>query len=85
MAFGTSAPEILLSMIEIFSSGFYAGDLGPGTIVGSAAYNLLIITAVCIMAIDAGKRPREAPIASCRIRMILALWLAFCTTALLTL
>lgn len=27
---------------------FQAGDLGPGTIVGSAAFNLLIITAVCI-------------------------------------
>jgi solute carrier family 8 (sodium/calcium exchanger) len=34
MALGSSAPEILLSCIEMFSHNFYAGDLGPGTIVG---------------------------------------------------
>ena len=32
-----------------------AGELGPSTIVGSAAYNLLIISAVCVMAIPAGQ------------------------------
>ena len=39
MALGSSAPEILLSVIEIFGNNFEAGDLGPGTIVGSAAFN----------------------------------------------
>jgi solute carrier family 8 (sodium/calcium exchanger) len=34
MALGSSAPEILLSIIEIMGSGFEAGALGPGTIVG---------------------------------------------------
>uniref|UniRef100_A0AC34RE45 Sodium/calcium exchanger membrane region domain-containing protein n=1 Tax=Panagrolaimus sp. JU765 TaxID=591449 RepID=A0AC34RE45_9BILA len=34
MALGSSAPEILLSVIEIFGNGFEAGDLGPSTIVG---------------------------------------------------
>ena len=48
MALGSSAPEILLSVIEIMSSGFYAGELGPSTIVGSAAFNMLIISAVCV-------------------------------------
>lgn len=51
MALGSSAPEILLAIIEIVGSGFSAGDLGPGTIVGSAAFNLLVITAVCVMSI----------------------------------
>lgn len=51
MALGTSSPEILLSIIEIVGHGFKSGDLGPGTIVGSAAFNLLVITAVCVMAI----------------------------------
>ena len=46
MALGSSAPEILLSCIEIATSGFYAGELGPSTIVGSAAFNMLIISAV---------------------------------------
>ncbi|RDD45318.1 Sodium/calcium exchanger 3 [Trichoplax sp. H2] len=51
MALGSSAPEILLSIIEIVGNSFKAGDLGPGTIVGSAAFNLLVITATCIVAI----------------------------------
>lgn len=34
MALGSSAPEILLSIIEIYAKNFDAGDLGPGTIVG---------------------------------------------------
>jgi len=55
MALGSSAPEILLSCIEIVQGGFYAGELGPSTIVGSAAYNLLVITAVCVMAIPSGQ------------------------------
>lgn len=55
MALGTSAPEILLSIIETVGHNFEAGNLGPGTIVGSAAYNLLIITSICIIAL----RPAE--------------------------
>lgn len=51
MALGSSAPEILLSSIEIIKEGFSAGELGPGTIVGSAAYNLFVIPAVCILAV----------------------------------
>eukprot|EP00966_Prymnesium_polylepis_P098002 2269959-Prymnesium_polylepis.1 len=54
MALGSSAPEILLSTIEIVTSGFYAGELGPSTIVGSAAFNLLVISAVCVFAIPDG-------------------------------
>ena len=30
MALGSSAPEIMLSVIEIWAKGFHAGDLGPG-------------------------------------------------------
>ena len=54
MALGSSAPEILLSVIEIGGNGFYAGELGPSTIVGSAAFNMLVISAVCVMAIPDG-------------------------------
>nr|CAD2163668.1 unnamed protein product [Meloidogyne enterolobii] len=50
MALGSSAPEILLSVIEIFGNNFEAGDLGPSTIVGSAAFNLFIIVGICILA-----------------------------------
>ncbi|XP_078690890.1 sodium/calcium exchanger 2-like isoform X3 [Branchiostoma floridae x Branchiostoma belcheri] len=55
MALGSSAPEILLSIVGIIKTGFRAEELGPSTIVGSAAFNLLIITAVCVSAIPAGE------------------------------
>lgn len=55
MALGSSAPEILLSVIEIIGNKFEAGDLGPSTIVGSAAFNLFIIIAVCIYVIPDGE------------------------------
>ena len=52
MALGSSAPEILLSIIEIVvKNNFKAGDLGPSTIVGSAAFNLLVISAVCVLCV----------------------------------
>ena len=51
MALGSSAPEILLSAIEIVGNNFKAGSLGPGTIVGSAAFNLFIIIGICIYVI----------------------------------
>lgn len=52
MAFGSSAPEIILSILEAVKDlGKPAGDLGPSTIVGSAAFNLLVISAVSIIAI----------------------------------
>lgn len=58
MALGSSAPEILLSIIEIVGNRFRAGELGPGTIVGSAAFNLLVICAVCIMSLPPGETRR---------------------------
>jgi solute carrier family 8 (sodium/calcium exchanger) len=58
MALGSSSPEILLSIIEIVGNRFEAGELGPGTIVGSAAYNLLMISALCISSINAPETRR---------------------------
>ncbi|KAL7079277.1 hypothetical protein ACQ4LE_001318 [Meloidogyne hapla] len=55
MALGSSAPEILLSVIEIFGNNFEAGDLGPSTIVGSAAFNLFIIVGICIMIVPSNE------------------------------
>jgi len=54
MALGSSTPELLLAIIETFGANFYADDLGPGTIIGSAAYNLFVITALCSMVLGAG-------------------------------
>jgi len=55
MALGSSAPEILLSIIELVGANFYSGSLGASTIVGSAAFNLLGITGVCIAALPDGE------------------------------
>uniref|UniRef100_A0A914PBQ2 Sodium/calcium exchanger membrane region domain-containing protein n=1 Tax=Panagrolaimus davidi TaxID=227884 RepID=A0A914PBQ2_9BILA len=35
--------------------GFEAGDLGPNTIVGSAAFNLFMIIAICVSSIPTGQ------------------------------
>jgi len=52
MALGSSAPEILLSVIETVSTlGSTPGELGPSTIVGSAAFNFMVITGVSIYAV----------------------------------
>ena len=55
MALGSSAPEILLSVIETVTNlGKPPGELGPSTIVGSAAFNLMVISAVSIACLPAG-------------------------------
>lgn len=66
MALGSSAPEILLSVIEsVKNLGLKAGELGPGSIVGSGAFNLLIITAVSIIAVDEPKKIYDLGVYSC--------------------
>ncbi|XP_011189119.2 sodium/calcium exchanger 3 isoform X1 [Zeugodacus cucurbitae] len=74
MALGSSAPEILLSVIEMFQKGFEAGDLGPGTIVGSAAYNLFVIIALCIAVIPNGQVRK---IKHLRVFIVTAAWSLF--------
>lgn len=52
MALGSSAPEILLSVIgTVKDIEAIPGELGPSTIVGSAAFNLLVISGVSIIAV----------------------------------
>mmetsp|Transcript_25877 Transcript_25877/g.65519 ORF Transcript_25877/g.65519 Transcript_25877/m.65519 type:complete len:804 (-) Transcript_25877:2083-4494(-) len=60
MALGSSAPEILLAVMETVSSlGAEPGELGPSTIVGSAAFNLLMISAICVVSPKSSKRISE--------------------------
>ena len=53
MALGSSAPEIMLAVVETLGSLGEPDDggLGTFTIIGSAAFNLLVITAVCIVSV----------------------------------
>ncbi|CAE8639550.1 unnamed protein product, partial [Polarella glacialis] len=81
MALGSSAPEILLSIIELLGNEMYSGELGPSTIVGSAAFNLLCIIAVCIVAIPPGevRKIKEVPVYAMTafFSMFAYLWLLF--------
>jgi solute carrier family 8 (sodium/calcium exchanger) len=53
MALGSSAPEILLNCLEtIGTMEKCPGELGPSTIVGSAAFNLLVISGLSIYAVS---------------------------------
>ena len=56
MALGSSAPEIMLNVLDILLGDFFLGDLGPSTIVGSAAFNLLVILAICVLAVEDGTK-----------------------------
>lgn len=58
MALGSSAPEILLTAIELWANKFFSASIGPQTIVGSAAFNLFIISAVCVTALPSPETRR---------------------------
>uniref|UniRef100_A0A8C4HIW5 Calx-beta domain-containing protein n=1 Tax=Dicentrarchus labrax TaxID=13489 RepID=A0A8C4HIW5_DICLA len=74
MALGSSAPEILLSVIEVCGHKFEAGELGPGTIVGSAAFNMFVILGICVWTIPAGETRK---IKHLRVFFITAFWSIF--------
>ncbi|XP_066244476.1 sodium/calcium exchanger 3 isoform X1 [Saccopteryx leptura] len=74
MALGSSAPEILLSLIEVCGHGFIAGDLGPSTIVGSAAFNMFVIIGICVYVIPDGETRK---IKHLRVFFVTAAWSIF--------
>uniref|UniRef100_A0A8C6V6Z7 Sodium/calcium exchanger 1 n=3 Tax=Elapidae TaxID=8602 RepID=A0A8C6V6Z7_NAJNA len=77
MALGSSAPEILLSVIEVCGHGFKAGDLGPSTIVGSAAFNMFVIIALCVYVVPDGEIRK---IKHLRVFFVTAAWSIFAYT-----
>ncbi|XP_042627728.1 sodium/calcium exchanger 2b [Cyprinus carpio] len=74
MALGSSAPEILLSVIEVCGHGFVSGELGPSTIVGSAAFNMFVIIGICVWVIPEGEVRK---IKHLRVFFITAFWSIF--------
>ena len=52
MAMGSSAPELAIALIALFSGGGAHSDVGIGTIVGSAVFNILVITGVSAVVAD---------------------------------
>ncbi|XP_035388654.1 sodium/calcium exchanger 1b isoform X2 [Electrophorus electricus] len=74
MALGSSAPEILLSVIEVCGHNFYAGDLGPSTIVGSAAFNMFVIIGLCVYVVPDGEHRKVKHL---RVFFVTAAWSIF--------
>lgn len=74
MALGSSAPEILLSVIEVIGHNFDAGSLGPSTIVGSAAFNMFIIIAICVYVVPENETRK---IKHLRVFFVTAAWSMF--------
>eukprot|EP00931_Biecheleriopsis_adriatica_P060855 TRINITY_DN36558_c0_g2_i1.p1 TRINITY_DN36558_c0_g2~~TRINITY_DN36558_c0_g2_i1.p1 ORF type:complete len:1095 (+),score=226.46 TRINITY_DN36558_c0_g2_i1:175-3459(+) len=60
LALGSSAPEILLAVVEIFNKNFFTGELGAATIVGSASFNLLVIIGLCVFVVPSSEIRRMA-------------------------
>ncbi|XP_071336149.1 sodium/calcium exchanger 1b isoform X2 [Trachinotus anak] len=74
MALGSSAPEILLSVIEVMGHGFTAGTLGPSTIVGSAAFNMFVIIGLCVYVVPDGETRKVKHL---RVFFVTATWSIF--------
>eukprot|EP00392_Amoebophrya_sp_AT5.2_P010011 g10042.t1 len=85
LALGSSAPEILLAAVELVQRDFFSGELGAGTIVGSAGFNLFLIIGVCILAIpnNESRGIRDFPVFQvCTMFMLFAyLWVVVCLGA----
>ncbi|XP_053193584.1 sodium/calcium exchanger 1a isoform X3 [Scomber japonicus] len=77
MALGSSAPEILLSVVEVCGHNFTAGQLGPNTIVGSAAFNMFVIIGLCVYVIPDGQTRKVKHL---RVFFITATWSVFAYT-----
>jgi len=81
LALGSSAPEILLSVIESLKDlGKPAGVLGPASIVGSGAFNLLVITGISILSVDEPKKIYDLGVYACTATFSLFAysWMYFC-------
>ncbi|XP_061088977.1 sodium/calcium exchanger 1-like isoform X11 [Conger conger] len=77
MALGSSAPEILLSVVEVCGHQFNAGDLGPNTIVGSAAFNMFVIIGLCVYVVPDGEHRKVKHL---RVFFVTATWSIFAYT-----
>ncbi|PON65893.1 Sodium/calcium exchanger membrane region [Parasponia andersonii] len=76
LAFGTSFPQISLATIDAIRNlgNLYAGGLGPGTLVGSAAFDLFPIHAVCVVVPRAGELKKIADIGVWLVELFWSFW-----------
>ncbi|CAN6994056.1 unnamed protein product [Brassica rapa subsp. trilocularis] len=76
LAFGTSFPQISLATIDAFRNmgERYAGGLGPGTLVGSAAFDLFPIHAVCVLMPKAGELKKISDLGVWLVELVWSFW-----------
>ncbi|XP_021280526.1 magnesium/proton exchanger isoform X2 [Herrania umbratica] len=76
LAFGTSFPQISLATIDAIRNigNLYAGGLGPGTLVGSAAFDLFPIHAVCVVVPRAGELKKISDIGVWLVELFWSFW-----------
>ncbi|KAL6214890.1 hypothetical protein ACLB2K_014322 [Fragaria x ananassa] len=76
LAFGTSFPQISLATIDAIRNigSLYAGGLGPGTLVGSAAFDLFPIHAVCVVVPKVGELKKIADIGVWLVELFWSFW-----------
>lgn len=76
LAFGTSFPQISLATIDAIRNlgQLNAGGLGPGTLVGSAAFDLFPIHAVCVVVPKAGSLKKISDIGVWLIELFWSFW-----------
>ncbi|KAF9606502.1 hypothetical protein IFM89_025777 [Coptis chinensis] len=76
LAFGTSFPQISLATIDAIRNigELYAGGLGPGTLVGSAAFDLFPIHAVCVVVPKAGELKKISDIGVWLVELFWSFW-----------
>ncbi|XP_019234853.1 PREDICTED: magnesium/proton exchanger isoform X2 [Nicotiana attenuata] len=76
LAFGTSFPQISLATIDAIRNigNLYAGGLGPGTLVGSAAFDLFPIHAVCVVVPKAGELKKISDIGVWLVELFWSFW-----------
>ncbi|XP_059065353.1 magnesium/proton exchanger-like isoform X5 [Cryptomeria japonica] len=76
LAFGTSFPQISLSIIDAFQNlgQLYAGGLGPATLVGSAAFDLYPIHAVFVLVPKAGTVKKISDLGVWLVELVWSFW-----------
>ncbi|XP_062143312.1 magnesium/proton exchanger isoform X2 [Alnus glutinosa] len=76
LAFGTSFPQISLATIDALRNigEPYAGGLGPATLVGSAAFDLFPIHAVCVVVPKAGELKKISDIGVWLVELFWSFW-----------
>ena len=71
MALGSASHEIFLTLVETIGSGFESRELGTGSIIGSAAFNLMIVSAACVTSIRGGRSQKDQGVQGLRRDLVL--------------